>query len=201
MASRTSPTLLEEAAIASAHLAPQSLECAVVLGTGEVAVYRLNTPPSEDAAVPKTLEDSELISATHVSVERNHFFYPAFVLSASRGSVSALAMSDIGKPHTALSDVSFADHSTGFLAVSHKDGSVFVVDMRGPRIILRDTSDKSAHRRSFLHRNEVDAVVSMTWTVAGTDTGALAHSSVPTQSIAECLIRHLPSRQAPRDEG
>lgn len=153
VASRTSPTLLEEAAIASAHLAPQSLECAVVLGTGEVAVYRLNTPPSEDAAVPKTLEDSELISATHVSVERNHFFYPAFVLSASRGSVSALAMSDIG-----------------FLAVAHKDGSVFVVDMRGPRIILRDTSDKSAHRRSFLHRNEVDAVVSMTWTVAGTDT-------------------------------
>ena len=108
VASYTSPTLLEEATIASAHLAPQSLECAVVLANGEVAVYRLNTPPSEDAAVPKTLDDAELISATHVAIEHNRFFYPAFILSAGRGACSALAMSDIGTPRAPLLNASFA---------------------------------------------------------------------------------------------
>lgn len=65
----------------------------------------------------------------------------------------------------------FSYFVAGFLAVAHKDGSVFVVDMRGPQVILRDVSDKQSQRRSFLHRHEIDEVVSMAWTVAGIDTG------------------------------
>lgn len=96
VASHTSSKLLEEAQIMSSHLARQSLECAVVLGSGEVAVFRLNTPPSNDAMLPKMLDDPELISATHVSIEHDRWFYPAFIFSAGRGPVSALAISDIG---------------------------------------------------------------------------------------------------------
>ena len=96
-ASHTPPNLLAEAHIVSSHLAPQSLECAVVLKSGEVAVFRLNNPPSGDVMVPKTLDDPELISATHVSIVHGRYFYPAFILATARGSVSALAISDIGE--------------------------------------------------------------------------------------------------------
>ena len=61
------------------------------------------------------------------------------------------------------------DMCTGFLAVGYKDGSVFIVDMRGPRVILREVSEKESHRRSFLHRHEVDALSLRTITSRGTD--------------------------------
>ena len=97
VASHTTPKLLEEAHIVSSHLAPQSLECAIVLRSGEVAVFRLNSPQPGGATVPQILEDPELISAAHISTIRGRYFYPAFILVPSRGPASALALSDIGQ--------------------------------------------------------------------------------------------------------
>lgn len=96
IAAHLPPKLLEEAHIVSTHLAAQSLECAVVLGTGEVTVFRQSPPPTGDATVPRTLDDSELISVTHVCTGPHQRFQPSFVLATGRGPVSALAISDIG---------------------------------------------------------------------------------------------------------
>jgi syntaxin-binding protein 5 len=188
VSARISPKLLEEAQIVSSHLAPQSLECAVVLRTGEVAVFRIASVPSGDTALPKTLDDAELISASHVSTGPNYRFQPLFVINAGRGSVTALSISDIGNYPTTFPDVTYSHACIGFLAVAFRDGSIFVIDMRGPRIILREVSDKQSHRRSLLHRHEVDTAVSLTWTVAGTDAGmnsslAKARSEIYCASI------------------
>lgn len=58
--------------------------------------------------------------------------------------------------------------------MAYKDGSLFVIDMRGPRVIKREIADKQSHRRSILHRQDVDIVQSLTWTVAGTESGTLS---------------------------
>lgn len=96
VSSRTSPKLIEEAQIASSHLAPQSLECAVALRSGEIAIFRMAPEPTGDAAIPRTLDDPEIISATHVSTGEHRRFQPHFLLAAGRGPVSAVALSDIG---------------------------------------------------------------------------------------------------------
>lgn len=80
--------------IVSTHLATQSLECAVVLSGGEVAVFRLGAP--EDSGVLKALDDPELISTAHILPDPNRRFHPLFLLIAGRGPVSALGISDIG---------------------------------------------------------------------------------------------------------
>lgn len=77
------------------EMAPESLECAVVLSTGMVIVYQLSSlsdhlPPSEESS------DPELLSLKHLaSIDSK--FSPYFVLSPSRGKVSACALADIGK--------------------------------------------------------------------------------------------------------
>jgi hypothetical protein len=42
---------------------------------------------------------------------------------------------------------------TGFLAVSYMDGSLIVIDMRGPKIILSHETDnkKNKHKRQSIH--------------------------------------------------
>ncbi len=94
--SRTSPKYFREARISSVHLAPEALECAVVLRGGEVALYKLlsiDTP----VGTPTSLEDAELISLKHVPVDNGNRFRPQFVITAGRGPVSAFAISDVGK--------------------------------------------------------------------------------------------------------
>ena len=74
--------------------------------------------------------------------------------------------------------------------------------MRGPRIILRDTSDKESRRKSFLHRHEIDPVVAMTWTVAGTDAGTrpltLLHIHVLNDVVEDIFprVRLLATRES-----
>lgn len=59
---------------------------------------------------------------------------------------------------------------SGFIAAAHADGSLYVVDMRGPRVILRSLPEDGNHRRSFLHRH-VEPFTSLTFAVAGTESG------------------------------
>ncbi|KAI0093981.1 lethal giant larvae like, C-terminal-domain-containing protein [Irpex rosettiformis] len=148
IASRVSAELLQEGHIASTYLATQSLECAVVLETGEIAVFRQG-----EEFPKKTVKDQELIPASHIPVTVGRKFYPSFLFITQRGPATACALSDIG-----------------FLAAGFQDGSLFIVDMRGPAIILRRLpEDRESKRRSFLHKNEVDPVMNLTWTVSGTD--------------------------------
>ncbi|GJE89618.1 hypothetical protein PsYK624_057220 [Phanerochaete sordida] len=149
--SRTSPKLLEEAQIASCHMAPETLEFAVALESGEVVVFRMAPPPTGDASIPHTLDDPELTSAAHVGGGEHRLYQPHFLLATNRGPATAVSLSDIG-----------------FLATAYKDGTIFITDMRGPRILFKEVGDRATRRRSFLHKHE-DPVVSLTWTIVGTD--------------------------------
>ncbi|TCD68310.1 hypothetical protein EIP91_011169 [Steccherinum ochraceum] len=130
IATRTSAQFIDQARIASAHLAPESLECAVVLRTGE---------------------DEEFVSLDHIPTILGCRFRPAFAILAVMGSVTSFAISDIG-----------------FLAVAYASGALFIVDMRGPKILLRYAPESKS---SFLHRKDhLDPFTSLVFTVSGTST-------------------------------
>ena len=153
IATRTSPRFFDSARIQSIELATESLECGVVLKTGEIALYRPDhgETPSNSQNI---LEDEELISLSHITPQPGRKFRPAFMLMPGRGSVCAFALSDIG-----------------FLASAYTDGSFYIVDMRGPSVISRDISGTKEQNKSLFHGHEANPVVSLTWTVTGTNTG------------------------------
>ncbi|KAF7347607.1 WD40 containing SNARE-dependent exocytosis protein [Mycena venus] len=125
---KTSPSFLQNAAVKTAYLARQSLECVVQLVSGEVVVYRLK-PDSPAPHQFVKAEDEELVSLEHVLTSEESRFAPYFLLTTGK-PVSACAISDIG-----------------FLAVAYTE-SLIVVDMRGPRVILRRGRDKKKDRMS-----------------------------------------------------
>jgi syntaxin-binding protein 5 len=175
IASHTSHNLVTEARISSVCFATQSLECAVVLHTGEIAVFRQGQglPQSSDGG-------QELISTSHISVPTGGKFHPSFLLVTNRGPATACALSDIGMWSQSFAnrktDVFINNFLLGFFAAAFQDGSLFVVDMRGPNLILRSLPERGANkRRSLLHRHEVDPVRELTWTIACTDAGMLIH--------------------------
>lgn len=59
----------------------------------------------------------------------------------------------------------------GFIATSYLDGSLFLVDTRGPRVMYRNLPDLKSGRKSFLHKHELDPIELLTWTVSGTAAG------------------------------
>ena len=169
VSTRTSPKFVEDSRIVSSHLAPQSLECAVVLQNGAVVVHQLARAANKELQVQRELDDAELVSVAHVTAGAGRRFQPYFVMLAERGPVTALGISDIGTSTRTWEYIRFSQSFLGFLAVAYADGSLFVVDMRGPRLLLRSTGE----RRSFLHRGEADPVQALTWTVSGTDSSKL----------------------------
>ncbi|KAI0081067.1 hypothetical protein K474DRAFT_1656898 [Panus rudis PR-1116 ss-1] len=149
---RTSPRFADEALIDSVHFAIESLETAVTLKTGELFLYR-SVHGESTPGMPKQLEDRELVSLQHASVQPGRRYKPMFALMPERGRVAAFALSDIG-----------------FTAASYTDGSLFVVDMRGPKVILRVVSDGKGEKHSFLHKHEPDPFTSLAFAVSGTAT-------------------------------
>ncbi|KAJ7040330.1 WD40 containing snare-dependent exocytosis protein [Mycena alexandri] len=143
---KTSPTM-NHAVLQSAYLARQSLECVIQLASGEIIVYRLKTGSENPPRSPE-VQDDEIVLLDHVFTSEGSRFAPYFLLTTGK-PVSACAISDIG-----------------FLAVAYSD-SLVVVDMRGPRVILRHGRDKKKDRMS-LHLHSADSVhiASLTWTVA-----------------------------------
>ena len=65
-------------------------------------------------------------------------------------------------------------YSTGFAAVAYATGSLSVIDMRGPRMMLHVAkASQSNSRHSFMHRNSsgTDPVSSLTWAISGVKSG------------------------------
>ena len=171
----TSPSFTSKADISSVHLAEESLECAVVFKTGEVALYRLGSvAPSE--MVSREAEDKELIIVEHIPVPKNQRYHPYFILAPGLGAVITCALSDIGKFFPCVHE-SWDHHvCIGFLAVSYADGSLLIVDMRGPKIIFRsgqEAKSKHKHMSKLLgkHSDESDTATCLNWTVCGLGTG------------------------------
>ncbi|KAJ6621080.1 lethal giant larvae like, C-terminal-domain-containing protein [Mycena sp. CBHHK59/15] len=144
---KTSPTFINHAAVQSAHLARQSLECAVVFASGELIVYRLKSDPAGPLQFKETL-DEELVLLEHVLSPDGSRFTPYFLLTTGK-PVSACAISDIG-----------------FLAAAYTE-SLIVVDMRSPRVMFRRGRDKKKDTRSILHASEpANSIISLTWSIS-----------------------------------
>ncbi|PPQ63831.1 hypothetical protein CVT24_009781 [Panaeolus cyanescens] len=81
-------------AISSVHLAPEALECAIVLESGEVLVYhsRNSSPPDPS----KSMADTEIILLNQARSRAESRLVPFFMLVAGKGPVEACAISDIG---------------------------------------------------------------------------------------------------------
>ncbi|CAA7264832.1 unnamed protein product [Cyclocybe aegerita] len=144
---------VEHAAIQSVQIAPDALECAIVLGSGDVLIYhsrsRLGSVTSS-----KVLAGTEITSLEQIYSPATSRLRPFFMLGAGKGPVEACAISD-----------------TGFLSVSYSDGTLTVVDMRGPNIILSLEKNKKQNRYSVSSptHSTPDAVKSLAWTIAPLD--------------------------------
>ncbi|KDR85736.1 hypothetical protein GALMADRAFT_218826 [Galerina marginata CBS 339.88] len=149
---------VDQIAIHSAQVAPEALECAMALKSGEVIVYHQSSSRS-GASSPKVLGDTEILLLDHIRSPPGSRLTPYFIFAPGKGPVEAYVLSDIG-----------------FLAVSYKDGSMFIVDMRGPKIIFSQQSDKRS-KRTTLHAPHLsaghgpgpDVVQSLTWTISSLD--------------------------------
>ncbi|KAK0500667.1 WD40 containing snare-dependent exocytosis protein [Armillaria luteobubalina] len=147
-----STTTTAPLSIQSVLFASESLESAIVLSTGNVLVFRLrdgphNVPPYREC------EDRELTCLEHLGVSASYKYAPYVILSPSKGPATACAISDIG-----------------FLSVAYRDGSLYIVDLRGPKILFYlNPKNKAKNRHSIgLHLSDhaSEPIVSLTWTIS-----------------------------------
>ncbi|KAG2156546.1 lethal giant larvae like, C-terminal-domain-containing protein [Suillus bovinus] len=131
--------------VATVQVAPESLECTVLLKSGELLVYRLNTT---QASPPVEIEgNTEFLLLGNVALRPGTRYHPFLMLPRGNVSLTCCALSDIG-----------------FVGVGYIDGSVAVIDMRGPSL-LRPRHQK--RQSKLLVRNQdADPIVSLTWTVS-----------------------------------
>jgi syntaxin-binding protein 5 len=144
---------VERARIDDVQLAIESLEVGIVLGGGEVLVYRM---ADRQAATARQLPDK-----------------PYFLVKAE-SPATAFAISDVGE-HPGHVDRPFCLLvSPGFASVAYTNGSLIVIDMRSPRVILEvGKAQQTSPRHSLIHRHSpgVDPVFSLAWTISGVKSG------------------------------
>jgi syntaxin-binding protein 5 len=92
---RISPTVPRQARIDSIHIARESLECGMVLQTGEVIICRMRSN-SHQITASREIPDSELIPLEHITPLAGRRFYPFLMLAAGRTRLTTFAISDIG---------------------------------------------------------------------------------------------------------
>ncbi|KAI0756487.1 lethal giant larvae like, C-terminal-domain-containing protein [Daedaleopsis nitida] len=140
--------------IDSICFAAESLECVTVMRNGAVILFRLDVPANATTFGQQALPEKELVSLSHLRVRRGLRYTPVFAIKPhkTRGQVTTCALSDVG-----------------FLAVAYASGLLLVIDLRGPRVLLR--SESRPGTSSFLHRHsEVEPVHALTWACCGLST-------------------------------
>jgi syntaxin-binding protein 5 len=160
----------EQARIDDVQLAIESLEVGIVLGGGEVLVYRM---ADRQGATARQLPDKRLVSLEHVPVNDGLRVKPYFLVKAE-SPVTAFAISDVGE-HPGHVDRPFCLLvSPGFASVAYTNGLLIVIDMRSPRVILEvGKAQQTSQRHSLIHRHSpgVDPVFSLAWTISGVKSG------------------------------
>ncbi|KAI0673986.1 lethal giant larvae like, C-terminal-domain-containing protein [Trametes maxima] len=193
---------LSKERVEEVHFATESLECVTVLRSGAVILHRLDVPPEEGVFGQKSLQDEELVSLSHLRARPGLRYSPVFGIKAqkTRGVVTACALSDVG-----------------FLAAAYASGSLLVIDLRGPRVILRH--EPSSHGGSgLLHRHsEPEPFLSLAWsccslssdpvvrlrlicsaTSGATSVFSLAHNAPSAWSVSQPPITaEVPARPIP----
>ncbi|KAG1864661.1 lethal giant larvae like, C-terminal-domain-containing protein [Suillus subalutaceus] len=131
--------------LATVQLAPESLECVVLLKSGDLVVYRLNTtqvtPPIEIEG------NKEFILLGNVSLRPGTRYHPFLMLPRGNISLTCCALSDIG-----------------FVGVGYIDGSVAVINLRGPSLLRPQRQKRQS--KLLVRNQDADPVVSLTWTVS-----------------------------------
>ncbi|KAI0003744.1 lethal giant larvae like, C-terminal-domain-containing protein [Russula compacta] len=151
------PNFAERARLQDVQLAIESLEVALVLNGGEVLIYRMADRQSISA---RQLPDKRLVSLEHVPVPDGLRFKPYFLVKPE-SPVTAFAISDVG-----------------FASVAYANGSLTVIDMRGPRVMLQvEKVQQTTHHLSLIHRNSpgADPVLSLSWAITGIKAGKPKH--------------------------
>ncbi|KAI9462922.1 lethal giant larvae like, C-terminal-domain-containing protein [Russula earlei] len=148
------PEFSQRVQINDVQLAIESLEVGLVLGGGEVLVYRMADRQCSSA---RQLPDKQLVSLEHLPVSDGLRFKPYFLVKAE-SPVTAFAMSDVG-----------------FASVAYANESLTVIDMRGPRMILQvGKAQQTTNRLSFINRNSAstDPILSLAWAISGVKSDA-----------------------------
>ena len=83
---------IETLSIQSVHVAPEALECAVALTSGDIVVYH----PAMGLSPTKVIADMEIILLDHIRPTPGRRFEPYFMLNPNRGLIATCAMSDTG---------------------------------------------------------------------------------------------------------
>ncbi|KAF9225537.1 hypothetical protein BS17DRAFT_778739 [Gyrodon lividus] len=135
--------------ICSVHLAPESLDCLVTMKTGAV-IYCLRSEEDE-VATPGEASDREITLLRHLPKQEGGRFHPYMMLHQGTRVTTASSLCDIG-----------------FFAVGYNDGSLTIVDLRGPSLLHPSHGDYLRKKRFQLgHRSRLDIVISLTWTISG----------------------------------
>ncbi|KAF9245858.1 lethal giant larvae like, C-terminal-domain-containing protein [Melanogaster broomeanus] len=134
--------------ICSVQLAPESLECLVTLKTG-AAIYRLRFEEDGDAT-PQKASDKEIILLSHLPKEEGRQFHPYMMLRPGMRTTTASSLCDIG-----------------FFAVGYNDGSLTIVDLRGPSILRPAQERKKQFQLGRRSSSSLDPVISLTWAISG----------------------------------
>ena len=168
------PVPPDQSEIQAVQLTPESLECVVTLRSGHVFVFA-HSVESRLSSVAKEVDDAELVPLSHLPVKKKGGFQPSLLVDNSFGQVTVCEMSDIGSHYNSF--IAFdLTKPLGFLAIAYTTDALIVVDMRGPRILLREATDfKSQKRRSssLLHHGNSEANVhrSLRWVYCGFEDG------------------------------
>lgn len=167
------------------HLATESLECAIVLVTGELFLYRLTSTGRADPLHIET-EDKELLIVEHVLSQSNQKYHPYFMLAPGLGAVTSCALSDIGRLIRMLIHT-IVYICIGFLATAYADGSLFIVDMRGPKIVLHVGHNATKHKHLPVYpgknSSRSDTVNCLSWTVCGLSKGTLTRDTYSSYGL------------------
>ncbi|KAF5368577.1 hypothetical protein D9758_002181 [Tetrapyrgos nigripes] len=140
--------------VQSLEFAPDSLDCVIILTTGEILVESLKSSTGEQHLNYLEVEDEELISLQHLPSIPSSRYFPVLLLSPHKGRVTAC----------------------GLLAAAYEDGSLYVVDFRNCQIIFRlDAKAKRRHSSLFSHHAENDSIIQLLWTVSPTASDPVLH--------------------------
>ncbi|KAG1904773.1 lethal giant larvae like, C-terminal-domain-containing protein [Suillus fuscotomentosus] len=119
--------------VATVQVAPESLECIVLLKSGDLLVYRLNA--------------TQFVLLRNVALRPGTRYHPFLMLPRGNVSLTCCALSDIG-----------------FIGVGYIDGSVAVIDLRGPSLLRPQRQKRQS--KLLVRNQDRDLVVSLTWTVS-----------------------------------
>ncbi|KAG8950414.1 hypothetical protein FRC04_007429 [Tulasnella sp. 424] len=144
--------------IKSVHLASISTECAVVLNTGDVILWRLREPGSPGQIYNTPSEDSQVFVPLEPFIRQSErrisSFHPVCLIRPPEAGADAT----MEVTSSALSDV-------GFLAVAYQGSSLAIFDLRYPRVTLRTSwLPKSGDK------DKLGPITTLAWSLCGLGT-------------------------------